>query len=203
MYQRIFKRLLDLLIVIVTLPFFFLLFIVVAPIIYFSDKGTIFYNSYRLGKKGKTFKMYKFRTMKMHSPDIRNDDGSTFSSSYDTRLTKIGGFLRKTSIDEIPQIINVLKGDMSIVGPRPDLPEHIEMYSECERKKLEVRPGITGLNQAYYRNAIPWKERIKNDIIYINKMSLFMDINIIFRTVIIIIKRDNVYTDRKGKPHDK
>lgn len=193
MYKKFFKRFFDFIISLLALPFFFILLLIIAPLIYLSDKGSIFYNASRLGKDGKVFKMYKFRSMKMNAPDIRNEDGSTFNSESDLRLTKIGKFIRKTSIDEIPQVINVLKGDMSFVGPRPDLPEHLQLYEGSEIRKLEVRPGITGLNQAYYRNTIPWKKRIVHDIYYVDKLNLLLDLKIIFKTILIIIKRDNVY----------
>jgi len=202
MYKRYFKRFFDITVAIIALPFFFILLIIVGPIIYFSDKGSIFYNADRLGKNGKVFKMYKFRTMKMSAPDLRNADGSTFNSETDPRLTKIGKILRKTSVDEIPQILNVLKGNMSLIGPRPDLPEHIHLYNNDEVRKLEVRPGITGLNQAYYRNTIPWKERIKKDIEYIDNITLLLDIKIIFKTFFIIVKRSNVYSGGKDKIKD-
>jgi len=202
MYKRYLKRLFDVLISLIAIPFFLILLLIVAPIIYFSDRGSIFYNANRLGKDGKIFKMYKFRTMKMNAPDLRNADSSTFNSENDSRLLKIGKILRKTSIDEIPQIFNVLKGEMSIIGPRPDLPEHMNEYINDEVRKLEVRPGITGLNQAYYRNAIPWKERIKKDIEYIDNLTLILDIKIIYRTFIILIKRNNVYSDGKDKPNN-
>jgi len=202
MYKRYLKRLFDVLISLIAIPFFLILLLIVAPIIYFSDRGSIFYNANRLGKDGKIFKMYKFRTMKMNAPDLRNADSSTFNSENDSRLLKIGKILRKTSIDEIPQIFNVLKGEMSIIGPRPDLPEHMNEYINDEVRKLEVRPGITGLNQAYYRNAIPWKERIKKDIEYIDNLTLILDIKFIYRTFIILIKRNNVYSDGKDKPNN-
>lgn len=197
MYRKLFKRIFDIIASMIAFPFFLILLLILTPFIYFADKGTIFYNAARLGKNGKIFKMYKFRTMKMNAPDLRNEDGSTFNSELDSRLTRIGKVLRKTSIDEIPQIINVLKGDMSLIGPRPDLPEHIKEYENDEIRKLEVRPGITGLNQAYYRNAIPWKERIKKDIEYIDNLSFFLDLKIIFKTVLVIIKRDNVFSVKK------
>ena len=195
MYKKFFKRLFDIFVSLLGLPFFLILFLIIAPLIYLSDKGTIFYNASRLGKNGRVFKMYKFRSMKMNAPDIRNEDGSTFNSESDLRLTKIGKFLRKTSIDEIPQIINVLKGNMSFVGPRPDLPEHLKLYEGNEIRKLEVRPGITGLNQAYYRNAIPWKKRIVHDIYYVDQLNLLLDLKIFFKTILVIIKRDNVYVE--------
>lgn len=193
MYKKFFKRLIDIIISICILPFFAICYIIIAPIIYFQDRGKIFYNGERLGKDGKIFKMYKFRTMKMNSEDLRNKDGSTYNGEDDPRVTKIGKILRKTSIDELPQILNVLKGDMSIIGPRPDLPEHMNLYEEEEKRKLLVRPGITGYNQAYYRNSIEWKERIKNDIYYIDHLTFFMDIRVFFKTIATILKKENVY----------
>lgn len=150
--------------------------------------------------------MYKFRSMKVNAPDIRNSDGSTFNGEGDNRLTKIGKFIRKTSIDELPQVLNVLKRDMSLIGPRPDLPEHYEMYTEKEKRKLEVLPGITGYNQAFYRNSVEWKERIKNDIYYIDNISFLMDIKVLLKTIKIIIKREAVFlnTDvQKEKLNEK
>ena len=199
MYKKYLKRIIDLIVSICVLPIFIIFYIIIAPIIYFEDKGKIFYNGERLGKDGKIFKMYKFRTMKMNSEDIRNKDGSTYNGEDDPRVTKIGKVLRKTSIDELPQILNVLKGDMSIIGPRPDLPEHMKLYTNEEKRKLQVRPGITGYNQAYYRNSVEWKERIKNDIYYINHLTLIMDIKVFFKTIETIIKRENVYIKTNKK----
>jgi len=194
MYKAFFKRIIDLILAIIALPFWFIILIIVAPIIYFSDKGPVFYNSYRLGKNGRIFKMYKFRTMKINSPDIRNEDGSTYNSDDDPRLTKFGKFLRKTSLDETPQLINIIKGDMSIIGPRPDLPEQRELYTGNEERKLEVKPGVTGYNQAFFRNTIPWKDRIQNDIYYIDHMSFLFDLKIFFKTVISVLSRKNIFT---------
>ena len=199
MYKKYLKRIIDLIVSICVLPIFIIFYIIIAPIIYFEDKGKIFYNGERLGRDGKIFKMYKFRTMKMNSEDIRNKDGSTYNGEDDPRVTKIGKVLRKTSIDELPQILNVLKGDMSIIGPRPDLPEHMKLYTNEEKRKLQVRPGITGYNQAYYRNSVEWKERIKNDIYYINHLTLIMDIKVFFKTIETIIKRENVYIKTNKK----
>src|SRR5699024_5242769 len=109
---------------IIFFPFILIIIVMVGTVIYIEDRGPIFYNSSRLGKDGQVFKMYKFRSMKNNSPDLRNTDGSTFNSEKDPRITSIGKILRKTSTDELPQFINVFKGDMSIIGPRPDLPEH-------------------------------------------------------------------------------
>ena len=199
MYKRYVKRLLDILLTILCFPFFLVLTIIITPIIYLSDKGHIFYVADRLGKNGKIFKMYKFRSMKENAIDIRNEDGSTFNGENDPRVTRIGKILRKTSLDELPQIINVLKGDMSFIGPRPDLPDHIKQYEGNEKRKLEVRPGITGYNQAYFRNSVEWKERIKNDIYYIDNLTFIMDVRVFFKTIKTILTKDGVYIKKEGK----
>ena len=199
MYRKYVKRLLDFGISLMAFPFWGILFLVIAPIIYFQDKGSVFYNAPRLGKDGKIFKMYKFRSMKMNAPDLRNEDGSTFNAEDDPRLTKIGKFIRKTSIDETPQLLNVLKGDMSLIGPRPDLPEHKALYEGEEIRKLEIKPGVTGFNQAYYRNTVPWKERIKNDIYYIDHLTMWIDIKVFFKTVVSVLKRKDVFVEQKSK----
>lgn len=196
MYKKYLKRAIDLILALIALPFWFLILIVIGPIIYCQDKGSIFYNAPRLGKNGEVFKMYKFRSMKLNAPDIRNEDGSTFNAEDDPRLIQVGKFIRKTSLDETPQLINIIFGDMSIIGPRPDLPEHIEMYEGIEVRKLEVRPGVTGYNQAYFRNTVPWKERIKNDIYYIEHLSWWLDIKIFFKTAISVLKREDVFVTK-------
>lgn len=199
MYRNFFKRIFDLVLAIIALPFWLIILGIVVPMIYFQDKGSIFYNASRLGKDGKIFKMYKFRSMKMNAPDLRNEDGSTFNAEDDPRLTKIGKFIRKTSIDETPQLLNIIKGDMSIIGPRPDLPEHMELYEGNEARKLEIRPGVTGYNQAYFRNTIPWKERIKNDIYYIDHLTMWMDIKVFFKTAVSVLKREDVFVEQKSE----
>ena len=133
----------------------------------------------------------------MNAPDLRNEDGSTFNAEDDPRLTKIGKFIRKTSLDETPQLINIIIGDMSIIGPRPDLPEHMKLYEKNEARKLEIRPGVTGYNQAYYRNTIPWKERIKNDIYYIDHLTMWMDIKVFFKTAVSVLKREDIFVEQK------
>ena len=193
MYRFFIKRIIDLLLALIALPFWILLFVVISPIIYFQDKGAIFYNAPRLGKNGEIFKMYKFRSMKRNAPDIRNEDGSTFNSDDDPRLTPIGKFLRKSSLDETPQILNIIKGEMSIIGPRPDLPEHRALYQDNDARKMEVMPGITGYNQAYFRNTVPWKERIQHDIYYIDQMSMWFDLKIFFKTILTVLNRKDIY----------
>ena len=196
MYKKFVKRLIDIVVSIIGMPFFAIIFIIIAPIIYFSDKGSVFYNADRLGYKGKNYKMYKFRSMKMNAPDIRNADGSTFNSEYDPRVTKIGKVLRKTSLDETPQILNVLKGDMSIIGPRPNLPSvPYDQLPEIERKRLGVRPGITGYNQAYFRNSVSSEEKFKNDVKYVESMSFAFDVKILFQTIKSVLKRENINTN--------
>lgn len=199
MYRNFFKRIFDLVLALIALPFWLIILVVVGPMIYFQDKGSIFYNAPRLGKDGKIFKMYKFRSMKMNAPDLRNEDGSTFNAEDDPRLTKIGKFIRKTSLDETPQLLNIIKGEMSIIGPRPDLPEHRELYEGNEVRKLEIRPGVTGYNQAYFRNTVPWKERIKNDIYYIDHLTMWMDIKVFFKTAVSVLKREDVFVEQKSE----
>lgn len=196
-YSIYVKRFLDILISLLILPIILIVCVPISILIFSEDKGPIFYNGKRLGKNGKIFKMYKFRTMKVNAEDIRNNDGSTFNGEDDPRLTKIGKIIRKASLDELPQIFNVIKGDMSLIGPRPDLPEHIKLYTKKEKKKLNVLPGITGYNQAYYRNSITWKKRLKNDIYYVENLNFSLDVKIFFNTIITVLRKDGVYIEKK------
>lgn len=195
MYERIFKRIIDFLLALVLLPIFLLLYVVIGFLIKLEDRGPIIYTQRRLGKNGKIFNIKKFRTMKINAPDIRNSDGSTFNSIDDPRLTKIGKFTRKTSIDEIPQIINILIGDMSFIGPRPDLEDHFSLYTNDEKNKLNVLPGVTGYNQVYHRNSVEWKERIQNDLYYVNNVSFVLDLKIFIKTIVVIVLRRGVYNN--------
>lgn len=195
MYKKYFKRFLDICFSLIGILIFFLAFIVVAPIIYMTDKGPIFYNAKRLGIYGKPFKMYKFRSMKVNAPDIRNEDGSTYNSDDDPRVTKIGSIMRKTSIDELPQFINVFLGQMSLIGPRPDPLDDMEIYTQEQKEKLKVRPGITGYNQAYFRNAITQDKKFENDVYYAKNISFILDVKIFIKTIITILRHDNVYSN--------
>ena len=208
MYRKFFKRLIDILVCLIALPFFLLIFIVVAPIIKLSDGGPVFYNAPRLGYKGKIYKMYKFRSMRVNAPDIRNADGTTYNGKNDPRVTKIGRILRETSLDETPQILNVLKGDMSIIGPRAFLPTNFPGYENLPprtQRRLDALPGITGYCQAYYRNNATLKEKVEYDAYYVDNLSFKMDIKVLFKTVASVIKRDNIYvsaseeTEKKAK----
>lgn len=193
MYRNFLKRIFDIVLAIIALPFWLIILVVIGPMIYFQDKGSIFYNAPRLGKDGKIFIMYKFRSMKMNAPDLRNKDGSTFNAEDDPRLTKIGKFIRKTSLDETPQILNIIKGDMSLIGPRPDLPDAIDIYDDDDVQKLKVKPGITGYSQAYSRNSSGLKDKFAEDLYYVNNISLFLDIKILIKTVKTVILRENIY----------
>lgn len=192
-YVSVVKRIADLVVAIVLLPIFVLILIGVSIAIKLDDKGPVFYNAYRMGKDFVPFKMYKFRSMKVNAPDIRTEDGSTFNSANDPRLTRVGKFIRKTFLDETPQIINIILGNMSIIGPRPDDLEEAKHYEGNESRKLEVLPGITGYAQAFYRNSIPWKERIKYDIFYVDNVSLALDFKIFIKTIITVFKQDGVF----------
>lgn len=198
MYCKFFKRLIDISISFIALPFVGLISLIVAPLIYFTDRGPVFYNAKRAGKNGKPFTMFKFRSMYVNSPDLRNADGSTFNSNKDPRVTPIGRFLRKTSIDEIPQLINVLIGDMSFVGPRPILTGiKPEDYDSVLKKRSSVRPGITGYAQAYYRNSISEQEKFKYDCFYVDNISFKLDLKILYKTFVSVVRKDNVFVENK------
>lgn len=202
MYTLFLKRIIDILIGLVALPFVLIVIIIFGPIIYFTDKGPIFYNATRAGKDYKPFKMFKLRSMYVNSPDIRNADGSTFNSDNDPRVTPIGKFMRKTSIDEFPQFLNILIGDMSFIGPRPKLYNSERKLSEMDvnrQKSYSVKPGVTGYAQAYYRNSITNEEKIKWDAYYADNISMWMDIKIIFQTFWSVIARKNINTEQSYK----
>ena len=199
MYRKYVKRILDIIVSIIALPLFAFIFIFVAPKIYLEDKGTIFYKAKRRGLNGSIFEMYKFRSMQMNAPDIRNSDNSTFNSSDDPRLTRTGKFIRKWSLDETAQIINVLKGDMSLIGPRPiTTNKPIEEYDEKRQIRLTVRPGITGYTQAYYRNSIDQETKFQYDADYAQNVTFLGDLKILFKTLATVIQRKNIYTATKS-----
>lgn len=193
MYKNHFKRCLDLFIAILISPIVLIIAIPIGIAIKSEDHGSIFYLSERYGQNMKKFKMIKFRTMKMNAPDIRNKDGSTYNSAKDPRLTKIGAVLRKTSVDELPQIFNVLMGHMSLVGPRPSPMGNEKTYTKFIKKKFNVKPGITGYNQALLRNSATLEERYKNDVYYAKNVSFLLDVKIIIMTVVGVLKKKNIY----------
>lgn len=195
MYRHFFKRVFDIIIGLCAFPFVLLLIIIFGPIIWFQDKGPIFYAGKRIGLNGKPFGMIKFRSMRVNAPDIRLEDGSTYNGDDDPRVTKIGKFMRKTSIDEIPQFLNVLFGQMSFIGPRPDPLDWLDKYKPEERIFLTVKPGITGYNQAYYRNSANSQEKIDHDVYYAKNISFWLDVKIIFKTIKTVLFRENLYHD--------
>lgn len=202
MYKRFFKRLIDIILGILALPFVIIVIAIFAPIIYFTDKGPVFYNAIRAGKSYKPFKMFKLRSMYVNSPDLKNPDGSTFNSDNDPRVTPIGRIIRKASLDEFPQFLNILIGDMSFVGPRPKL--YIEGrldqdVSDDFRKSFKVKPGVTGYAQAYYRNSITQEEKIHWDAYYADHISFLMDVKILWQTVVVVLGRKNINTAESYK----
>lgn len=195
MYIHFWKRVIDLMVSICILPFWFLISIPIAIAIKLDDGGPIFYASARVGKGFKKFKMYKFRSMRVNAPDLRNADGGTWNSSEDPRVTKVGKFLRETSLDETPQIINIIKGDMSIIGPRAGDWESVNTYKEDEKDKCKVVPGLTGYCQAFFRNNATVREKRLKDAWYANNVSFLLDIKIFFKTIKTVLKHENLYTN--------
>ena len=193
MYKHFIKRLLDLLICIIALPFLLVVIIILSPIIFIDDPGPVFFKSQRVGKDARIFGMFKFRSMKVNAPDIRNADGSTFNSADDPRQTRVGKIIRKLSIDELPQFFNVLIGDMSLIGPRPVLESQLASFTEEEKGKLRVLPGITGYTQAYSRNDLTSHEERMKDAWYAENVSFILDVKIFFKTIDTVLHPDRVY----------
>ena len=193
MYGKFIKRALDILIALIALPFVALVILIFAPIIWLRDRGPVFYNAPRMGRNGRVFKMFKLRSMKVNAPAIMNPDGSAYTGDDDPRVTAVGRFMRKTSVDELPQILNVLIGDMSFVGPRPNLATGVYAeYDEVRKKRLTVRPGITGYSQAYFRNSIPQEEKFLNDCYYVDHLSFAFDVKILVQTVMSVLRARNI-----------
>lgn len=190
------KRAADVLICIIALPFWFILYVIFAILINIDDGGPVFYRAERIGKGCKKIHMLKFRSMKVNAENILNADGSTYNAADDPRVTKIGKFLRETSLDETPQILNVIKGDMSIIGPRASGWDALPTYKDDEMDKMKVRPGITGYTQAYFRNSISVREKRLKDAWYANHISFLLDTKIFFKTIQTVLKHDNIYTNK-------
>lgn len=186
MYKHFFKRLFDFIIALVAFILLSPIFIVVMIGLYFANEGKPFFFQTRPGKVGHLFKIIKFKTMN----DRRDPEGNLLPDSE--RLTPIGAFVRKTSLDEIPQLINVLKGDMSLIGPRPLLPQYLPLYSEKQKRRHEVRPGITGWAQVNGRNAISWTKKFELDVWYVDHLSLTLDIEILLKTIKKVFVREGI-----------
>ena len=198
-YQLVVKRIVDVLLGLMILPLVLLIAVPIAVAIKIEDGGPIFYRSRRLGKSFKEFDMLKFRSMRVNAPDLRNEDGSTYNSRNDERVTRIGRLIRETSLDELPQCWNVIVGHMSLVGPRAGDVESKDTYADDEKDKLLVRPGITGYTQAYYRNNLGVREKRLYDAWYAHNVSVWLDIKILFKTVATVLKRENVYTNDESR----
>ena len=193
MYKHFFKHVIDFFVALMVFPLVLLLIVLVWGAIKLDDGGPLFYLGDRIGKDGHIFKMFKFRTMVVNAPDIRMEDGSTFNSENDPRVTRVGRFLRKTSLDEIPQLLNVLIGDMALIGPRPDSAYYLDYYTPEERIILTVRPGITGWNQAVNRNSVGTKEKLQADIYYVEHLSFLFDLRIVWLTIKTVLLHKDVY----------
>ncbi|WP_410429642.1 sugar transferase [Metabacillus litoralis] len=195
------KRTLDISGALVGLIILSIILLVVALLIKLEDpKGPIFFSQRRVGKDGKEFKMYKFRSMvtdaeaKLEELLKYNEvEGAMFKMKDDPRVTKIGRFIRKTSIDELPQLFNVLKGDMSLVGPRPPLPREVEEYTSYHMQRLLVKPGCTGVWQSSARNSVGFEEMVEMDLYYIRNRSFIFDLKIIFKTIIVLFGSKDAY----------
>lgn len=186
------KRIVDVVVAALALPVVGLVAVPAGIAIKREDGGPVLYRSRRVGQGMREFDMYKFRTMSVAAPDIRQADGSTLNSDSDPRVTRVGRFLRRTSLDELPQLLNVLKGDMSLIGPRPSPTGNRHLYPDRYLRKFEVRPGISGYNQYLMRNSATMEQRIANDLYYIDNLSAHLDISILLGTVRSVVTRKNI-----------
>lgn len=192
MYQKVIKRLIDIILALVLLILAGIPMIVIAIAIKLEDKGPIIYKSLRMGKGLKTFNTYKFRSMKTNREELHSN------MSHEQMVTKVGKFIRKTSLDELPQLFNVLKGQMSFIGPRPWIPEYYEWFTDEQKRRANVLPGISGLAQAKGRNGINVFKKIEYDLEYVDNISLWMDIKCVWLTIVTVFKKDNAEISEKG-----
>lgn len=187
--KTIFDKIIALLALLLLSPTFVIIYIAIKM----DDGGSVLFKQKRIGQHGKNFVMYKFRTMFKNAVDIRNPDGSTYNSANDHRVTKVGRILRTLSLDELAQLINILKGEMSFIGPRPDLPDALDKYDDNQLRKLDVLPGVTGLAQVKGRNEIPHSKRLEYDLKYIDEYSLVLDFKILLKTLVNVVSAKGVY----------
>mgnify|MGYP001513010438 CR=1 FL=1 len=187
MYSHFFKRVIDFILVFIVLVVIWPILLLITIWLHFANKGAgAFFTQERPGKDGRIFRVIKFKSM----TDERDAEGKLLPDAK--RLTHVGKFVRATSLDELPQLINVLKGDMALIGPRPLLPEYLPLYNEEQARRHEVRPGITGWAQCHGRNAISWTEKFKLDVWYVDHCSLLTDLKIIFITIKSVLKREGI-----------
>lgn len=197
MYAHFFKRVFDITIALLALLLIGWFLVLVAIWLHFANKGAgAFFFQERPGKDGKIFKVIKFKTM----TDERDANGELLPD--EARLTKMGTFVRSTSIDELPQLFNVLKGDMALIGPRPLLPQYLPLYSKEQMRRHEVRPGISGWAQCHGRNAISWKEKFKLDVWYVDHLSIKTDLKVIFITIKKVLCREDINSDNDATMED-
>lgn len=197
MYAHFFKRVIDFTIALVSLLLIGWFLALVAIWLHFANKGAgAFFFQERPGKDGKIFKVIKFKTM----TDERDANGELLPD--EARLTKVGTFVRSTSIDELPQLINVLKGDMALIGPRPLLVQYLPLYSKEQMRRHEVRPGISGWAQCHGRNQISWTEKFKLDVWYVDNISLMTDLKVIFITIKKVLFREDINSDNDATMED-
>lgn len=188
-YEKYFKRPLDILCALTALIVFSWLYIIVAILVRVKLGSPVIFKQPRPGKDEKIFNLYKFRSM----TDERDENGELLPD--EVRLTKFGKLLRATSLDELPEAFNILKGDMSVVGPRPLMARYLKYYNDVEKRRHDVRPGLSGYAQIHGRNDVNWDERLKLDIYYVDHVSFIMDIRILLDTVLVVLKRDGISTD--------
>ena len=186
MYKNFIKPAIDFVLALVGFLFLSPVFVLVAIGLFFANDGKPFFFQLRPGKDGKIFKIIKFKTM----TDKKDENGNLLPDA--DRLTKIGSFVRKTSLDEIPQLLNVIKGDMALVGPRPLLPQYLELYNDFQRRRNEVKPGITGWAQVNGRNSISWEKKFEYDVWYVDNVSFLLDIKILIMTVLKVVKSEGI-----------
>ena len=195
MYKYV-KRVFDIIIGLLAMPFLAIVTVFVGLAIKMDDGGPVFYKSMRIGKNSIIFGMLKYRSMIVNAPNWNNPDGSTYNAADDERVTRVGRFIRKTSIDELPQFINILIGEMSFIGPRASGASALSTYQPDEIAKMNVRPGLTGYTQAYYRNDLSVREKRLKDAWYAQHVSFGLDLKILFKTFSTVFKRSNVYTNK-------
>jgi len=189
MYQDYFKRIIDFTLALAGLLILLPVFFIVSIVLVIANQGKLFFLQSRPGREGDLFKIIKFRTMN----DKRGSDGALLPDS--SRLTTVGAFVRRTSLDELPQLLNVVKGDMSFVGPRPLLPEYLPLYSKEQARRHEVRPGITGWAQVNGRNAISWQQKFNLDTWYADHVSFWLDMKIMVLTIKKVIVKEGISSD--------
>lgn len=188
--QLFIKRIIDIVSSLLGLITLFPFLLIICILIELDSKGTVFFKYKRVGKDGREFISYKFRSM---IEDAINKGLGIEIAENDSRITRVGAFLRRWSLDELPQLINILKGEMSLVGPRPALPHQLAKYTEFEKKRLKMKPGITGWAQVNGRNLLSWKERIKLDVWYIENWSFWLDFKILLMTPRVVLSRQGLY----------